>query len=167
MAVDMEACMKAGTPGEAHQKLEQFTGTWKASVKHWMAPGTDPQQSTGSMTNTWMLGNRFLCQDYKSDVSGPPFEGHGLMGYNNVTGHYEGFWVDSMSTGMSTDVGDCDEAGKVWTMTGEMEFPTAGSKFSKKSVITVNAPDSHTMEMFMSGPDGGEFFKTMEIVYTR
>ena len=40
MAIDMEACMRAATPGEAHQRLEQFAGTWKATaqIRHRVAP---------------------------------------------------------------------------------------------------------------------------------
>ena len=116
------------------------------------------------MTNSWVLGNRFLHQAYKSDPGAHPFEGIGYFGYNNVTGKYEGFWIDSMSTGMMTEVGDC--AGTTWTMTGEGEFPVPGSRFQKRSVITVNGPDRHTLEMYFKGPDGNEF-KNMEIVYTR
>ena len=55
---DMEACMKAATPGEAHRKLDQFTGTWKAATKHWMQPGAEPVVGKGTMTNTWILAAR-------------------------------------------------------------------------------------------------------------
>ncbi len=166
MAVDMEACMKAGTPAAHHKKLEPFVGTWKANVKHWMEPGTDPTESTGIMVNSWALGQRFLRQDYKSDPGGPPFEGAGYWGYNNVTGCYEGFWIDSMSTGFSTEIGSCDDAATCWTMTGELEFPVAGSVMQRRSVITIKDPDRHVMEMFMTSPGAPEF-KVMEIEYTR
>lgn len=162
--VDMEACMKAGTPGEAHKKLDQFAGTWKAAVRHWMEPGSQPMESTGTMKNTWVLGNRFLRQDYKSDSVDMPFEGTGYFGYNNITGNYEGFWIDTMTTGMMTETGSLK--GRTWTMSGEAEFPTAGSKFEKRSVITVDGPDRHKCEMYFKGPDGNEF-KTMEIEYKR
>ena len=162
--LEMETCIRAGTPGDAHRKLEPFAGTWKARVRHWPQPGAEPDVSTGVMNNTWVLGHRFLHQDYRGDDG--TFEGSGYWGFNNVTGRYEGLWVDSMSTGMMTDSGDCDGAGKVWEMVGESEFPTAGNKMTKRSVITVHGPDRHTMEMYFSGPDGAEF-KAMEIEYTR
>ncbi len=163
---DMEACMKAATPGEPHQKLDQFAGTWKAITKHWMQPGAEPIVGGGTMTNTWVLGNRYLRQDYRDANAEKPFEGTGYWGYNNITGRYEGLWIDTMGTGMMSDVGDCDGAGKVWTMQGEAEFPAAGQKMTKRSVITVHDHDHHTMEMFFTGPDGNEF-KSMEIEYTR
>ena len=162
--LEMETCIRAGTPGDAHRKLEPFAGTWKANVRHWTEPGADPIVSTGVMSSAWVLGHRFLRQDYRGDDG--TFEGNGYWGFNNVTGRYEGFWVDSMSTGMMTDAGDCDGAGKVWEMVGESEFPAAGHRMTKRSVITVHGPDRHTMEMYFRGPDGAEF-KAMEIEYTR
>ena len=166
MAIDMEACMRAATPGEAHQRLEQFAGTWKATAQHWMDPEGEPMTSTGLMKNTWVLGRRFLRQDYRGDSADHPFEGTGYFGFNNVTGSYEGMWIDSMSTGMSTDCGACDSGGQVWTMEGDMQDPASGAIMTKRSVVTVHDTDHHTMEMFFSGPDGHEF-KAMQIDYTR
>ena len=160
---EMEACMKAGMPGEHHRKLELFVGTWKAKVKHWMQPGADPDESTGVSTNTWVLGNRFLKQDYKDDSG--RFEGTGYWGYNNITGRYEGFWIDTMSTGMSHETGSVDGAGTVWKMSGEVEFPAPGRKMTKRSVITVHGPDRHVIEMHFGSADGE--FKALEIEYTR
>ncbi|MHC4992777.1 MAG: DUF1579 domain-containing protein [Planctomycetota bacterium] len=161
---DMEACVQAAAPGDAHRRLDAFAGTWKAKVKHWMEPGADPNESTGVMTNRWELGHRFLRQDYRDDSG--MYEGSGYWGYNNITGRYEGMWVDTMSTNLQTETGNCDEAGKVWEMTGESEFPAAGQKMTRRSVITLHGPDRHAMEMYFSGPDGAEF-KVMEIEYTR
>ncbi|MHC4966466.1 MAG: DUF1579 family protein, partial [Planctomycetota bacterium] len=61
--LEMEACIRAGTPGDAHRRLEPFAGTWKATVRHWTEPGGEPNVSTGVMNNTWVLGHRFLHQD--------------------------------------------------------------------------------------------------------
>ncbi len=160
---EMEACMQASLPGEAHTRLKQFEGTWTATVKLWMGPG-DPHVSSGTMANTWVLGDRFLQQEYRQDDGG--FEGRGYWGFNTVTGKYEGLWIDGASAGMMTETGDCDAAGKVWTMSGEADDPTSGKKVTKKSVITVHDADHHTLEMFFTGPDGSEM-KGMEIQYVR
>ncbi len=166
-AAEMEAMTKAGTPGDAHKKLDQFAGTWKAKVTHWMEPGAPPSVSAGTMKNTWVLGKRFLRQDYTGEAfGGMSFEGSGYFGFNNVTGRYEGFWIDIMSTGMMSEAGTCDKSGKVWTMVGKMEFPAAGNVMSKRSVITVHDKNRHTLQMFFAGPDGKES-KAMEIEYTR
>ena len=160
--MDMQACMQAAVPGEGHERLNQFEGTWRAVVKLWMAPGAEPMENAGTMTNSWQLDKRFLKQAYKQDDG--QFEGTGYWGFNNHTGEYEGLWIDTMSTGMMNETGSCDAAGKVWTMTGEADVP--GGKKAKKSVITVADENHHTMEMYFGGPDGGEF-KVMEIQNTR
>ncbi len=161
------ACSEMGALAEAHKKFEPFVGTFKAEVKMWMGPG-EPFVSTGVMVNTLDLGGRFLRQIYTGDQTDGPFpnfEGRGFWGFNKATNKYEGFWIDSASTMMQTEVGAVDEAGKVWTMVGEMTDPTR-NKMKKRSVITLQDNDHHKMEMFMAGPDGNEA-KGMEISYER
>ena len=154
-------------PAEQHARLAAFVGTFRAEVKIWMGPG-DPAVSTGTMTNTMDLGGRFLKQHYVGDPGagpGPSFEGRGYWGFNKTTNKYEGFWIDTASTLMQTETGDVDEGGKVWTMIGEVPNPQGGSTV-KKSIITLQDDDRHSMETFFEGPDGSEA-KGMEIQYTR
>lgn len=162
----MDACMQAATPGPEHARLGAFVGTWKAQVKHWMGPDAEPHASTGEMVNEWMLGDRWVRQRYRCDSG--RFEGFGLFGFNNITRRYEGFWVDTMSTGMSNDQGTCDEAGTTWEMTTTCPNPMDGSTMLKRSTIRVLSPNKHVMEMYFAPearPDAG--FKAMEIVYER
>jgi hypothetical protein len=143
-------------------------GTFAAEVRMWMGPG-DPHVSTGVMKNTLDLGGRYLFQHYTGDQTEgpfPEFEGRGYWGYNTMAGKYEGFWVDTACTFMQTETGDVDASGKVWTMIGSMPDPQSGKQLSKRSVVTLDDADHHTMEMFFEGPDGNEC-KMMEIKYTR
>lgn len=159
-------CAPTG-PVEQHEHFKQFVGTWKAEVTMWMGPG-DPMQSTGTMVNTLDLGGRYLKQDYKGDADDGPFpnfEGRGFWGYNDVTGKYEGFWIDNASNQMATEQGDYNASTKSWTMLGQMTMQ-GGASCAKRSVITVISEDEHTMEMFFTGPDGNES-KGMQIHYTR
>ena len=160
--------MQMGALAEAHKKFEPFVGKFKAEVKLWMGPG-DPHVSTGVMENRMELGGRYLHQSYKGDdVAGPfpNFEGRGYWGFNTVTGKYEGFWIDTVSTCMQTETGDVDATGKVWTMTGETSNPQTCQAMKKRSVITLHDDDTHTLEMYFQGTDGNES-KGMEIKYTR
>lgn len=68
--------------------------------------------STGVMTNTLVLGNRYLQQAFKGDPS-PDSEGHGFWGFNRATNKYEGFWIDAVSTKMQIQVGEADDTGRV------------------------------------------------------
>jgi|GEM_PF-4469386 len=66
---------------------------------------------------------------------------------------------------MQVETGTVDKSGKVWTMTSELEHPVEG-KMKKRSEIRVVDNDHHSMESYMTGPDGKEF-RTMNIHYTR
>lgn len=124
--------------------------------------------STGTMTNTFDLGGRFLRHDYKGDPNEgpfPSFEGRGFWGYNDVSKKYEGVWVDNASNMMQVDTGSVDETGKVWTMEGQMSCPQTGKAMIKRSFITLIDNDKHRMEMFFIR-DGQEM-KGMEINYER
>jgi len=153
-------------PGEHHRKLEPFVGTFRAEVKLWMGPG-DPMVHTGTMTNSWAMDGRFLEQDYKGDAMDgpfPDFKGRGYWGYNDGAARYEGFWIDTASNVMMTERGTAD--GDTWIMSGDFADPSSGATMGKRTVITLVDKDHHTMEQFMTMPDGSEH-KTMEIRYTR
>ncbi len=158
---------QASAKTEQHERFEPFAGTFKAEMKMWMGSG-DPVVCAGVMTNTLILGGRFLQQVYKGDPESgpfPDFEGRGFWGFNKATNKYEGFWIDTTSTQMQTDFGNVDNTGRVWTMVGELTDQT-GNTLKKRSVITLEDNDHQKIEMFFPGPDGKEF-KTMEIRYER
>ncbi len=166
MTPDMEACMKAGLVGEHHAALSAFEGTWSAVVKLWFQPGTDPHESTGTMTSSRILDGRFIEHDFVGDDPEMPFAGKGHFGYDNVTGRYQGTWLDSMSTAIMTETGTYDSATKTFEMHGTVHNPVDGKPVNKRSVIRVESDDRHVMEMYHPGPDGNEYM-AMEIVYTR
>jgi hypothetical protein len=62
----MAAMMRAGTPGDAHRKLDAFVGTWNAKLKMWMDPAAPAEESTGVMTNAWTLDGRYLEQKFRA-----------------------------------------------------------------------------------------------------
>lgn len=165
-AAMMEAMMKAATPGEPHQKLDALAGTWETTIKAWMAPGTEPMTSRGTSTSSWILGGRYLEQTYKGDFGGMPFEGRGIMGYDNVKKQYFATWLDNMSTGVMTATGSLADDGKVWTFKSSMVDPMSGKESPIEEKITIVDADHHVMDMWGVAPDGS-MFKMMEIRYAR
>jgi hypothetical protein len=162
----MEAMMKAGSPSDAHKKLDGMVGTWDTKISFWMMPGMDPSTSTGTSTNQWIMGGRYLEQRFKGDMGGMPFEGVGYTGYDNIKKQYWGTWMDSMSTGIMTSTGSASSDGKTWDFTATMSDPMTGKDSTAKEKVTVIDADHHTMEMWVAGPDG-KMFKNLEIHYTR
>jgi len=62
-------------------------------------------EETGTATRSMTLDGRVLVEDVSSSMMGSPFTGHGMMGYDNVTGKYWSTWNDSMSTGLMVSEG--------------------------------------------------------------
>ena len=162
----MEAWMKIATPNEHHQHLAKLAGKWGAQGKMWMQPGADPTAMEGTAQNEMILGGRFLQSHYKGDFMGQSFVGIGIDGFDNSTGKHVGTWLDSAGTMMLNFIGDCREGGRVQTMVSEFKDVMTGGMAKMKGTVTVMNDDKYKYEAWMTGPDG-EFFKTMEIVYTR
>jgi hypothetical protein len=162
----MEAMAKYSTPGPEHKALEQFVGTWDTNAKMWMAPGTPPQETTGTAENKMALGGRYLEQHYEGKFMDQPFTGMGYTGYDIYKKQYVGTWMDTMGTSVMVSTGNADPSGKTMTMTGTMDDPMARKSMPFKEVIKVVDNDHHVFEMWSPGPDG-KMFKMMEITYTR
>ena len=163
----MQAWTKYAEPGKYHAHLEPLVGRWKQTVKWWMAPDGPPDVSTGNCEYRWILGKRFVLQEVKGDMEGQPFEGLGIIGYDNFKKKYTSMWADTMSTAIFTLLGTCDDSGKVFTMIGEHDDVFTGKANQKyRSVVRIINNDMHVDEMYMDGPDGKEY-KALEITYTR
>ena len=105
---EMEAYAKAGTPGAAHQALASTVGNYDLKVRSWMEPGGPPMEEAGTATRAMALDGRVRVESVSSKMMGAPFTGHGMLGYDNVTGKYWSTWNDSMSTGLMVSEGTCD-----------------------------------------------------------
>ena len=160
----MEAWMKAASPNDNHKALSPMVGTFNVKMRSWMAPGAPPMESTGVSENSWALGGRYVHMSYKGDFMGMPFEGIGYTGYDNVKGHYSGYWIDNMGTSAMTSTGKRD--GNSMTFVGTSPDPMTGKDSTITEKVVITSDDKHTMEMWADGPDGKPF-KMMEIEYTR
>ena len=162
----MEAMAKAGTPGEAHKKLDPMVGTFDTKAKMWMDPSKPAEETSGKTESKWVLGNRFVQETYEGTFMGQPFSGMGYWGYDNITKKYTGTWMDSMGTAMMNSTGKMDASGKVLTYTSMMNDPMTGKLCKITEKVTVTDNDHHMMEMW--GPDpSGKNYKMMEITYVR
>jgi hypothetical protein len=162
----IEAYEKAGTPGKEHKWLASKAGTWNFEGKFWMAPAAPPIESKGTVERTVQLGGRVLAEKVTAPgFMGQTFEGHGMSGYDNVTGEYWATWNDTMSTALMVSKGTCD-ANMLCTFKSEYKDPATGTMKTMRGVIKEEGPDKEVHEAFESGPDGKEV-KTMELTYTR
>ena len=163
----MAAWEKAMTPGEQHARLaEHFEGTWDTKMSLWMEPGAEPMVSTGTSTNTMILGGRQLKMEFSGTFMGMPFMGIGFTGYDNVRGVYTGSWTDNMATGTMNSTGTYDAAAATYTFKSEMPDPMHGGALVPiRETVRIIDADHHVMEMFETR-DGNEA-RTMVLEYTR
>ena len=149
-------------PGPEHEMLKKDVGTWDATVEMLMPPSPP---SKGTEVNTLGPGGLWLISDFKSEMMGAPFQGHGVTGWDPAKKKYVGTWVDSMSTALSTIEGTYDAASRSVTsmmqVTGE-----GGQPMTMKAVTQMKDDDTRVFTMYMNGPDGKEA-PTMRITYKR
>ncbi len=162
---EMETYMKAGTPGAPHEALASTTGSYDLKIKSWHEPGGPPREETGTATRTMGLDGRVLMEDVTSSMMGMPFTGHGMTGYDNVSGKYWSTWTDSMSTGVMVSEGTCD-AEKACSFTGSWNDPIKKGPVTMRITTRWTSPTTQIFEMHGPGKDGKEM-KMMEMTYTK
>jgi hypothetical protein len=160
-----KAWMAYMTPGPIHQMIAKSDGDWKGDVSMWMAPGAPPTKSTADCTNKMIMGGRYQESKYKGTMMGMPFEGMGLMAYDNARKVFLSSWIDNMGTGMMNMEGVWDDNTKSITFTGKSVDPMTGKDMDFKEVFKLI--DDNTQEMAMYTQMNGQEFKTMEIRLTR
>ena len=153
------------TAGPEHAVLKEDVGTWDASVEMMMPGGPPSPPSKGVETNVVSCNGLCLVTDFKGEIMGAPFQGHGVSTWDPAKKKYVGSWSDSMAPGLAVTEATWDAAKK--TMNGTMESPDGNGGTAKmRSAVEYTADGKRVFSMFMAGPDGKEM-PTMRITYTR
>ncbi len=162
----MQKMMKLGAPGKHHQVLDMFVGKWNYTVESRMIPQAKPQIMKGTSENKWILGNRFIQEEVTGGEAAQPFQGIGLLGYDNIRQEYTSVWLDNMGTGMMEASAVYDPSTKTFAEKGTVSCPLTGEKHRKYRAIWKITDDNHyTYEMYMEA--NGKEFKSLEINYER
>jgi uncharacterized protein DUF1579 len=148
-----------------HAGMARLEGTWDASVEVSVgSPGTPPQVSKGVETNRLCCGGLWLVSEFQSAAGAPPFEGHGITGFDPGRKKYISTWVDTDLTTPMVSEGVYDAAGRTLTMRGSTQ--SRGKTLLWRTVEVWKDDDTRQFTMFMRGPDGKEA-PSMNIRYTR
>ncbi len=162
----MAAFEKASTPGPQHAQLAYFAGSWTAKTQVWMEPGAAPMESTGTSKGEVTYGGRYVSMTYAGTFWGQPFNGTGLLGYDNVRGKFFNTWVDSMTTSFWLAWGEYDKASNAWTFLGEMPDMMKPSTMIKVRQVMRIYDQNHYGFDWYEFRDGKET-RTMNIDYRR
>jgi len=108
----MDNMMELMQPGAKHAKLEPLVGNFTMQGRWRMDADAEWQEIDGAeIEREWILDGRFVQERVQAEFMGSPFEGMGLIGYDNLREEYTMVWVESMATG-------------IWTSTGQLEGNT-------------------------------------------
>ena len=162
----MEAWQKASTPGEPHKKLDAIVGTFDAKVRSRLDPSQPPEDSVGTSVNSWVLGGRYVEQQFEGSMMGEPFTGIGYVGYDNVQKKYVSAWMDTAGTGMIWLTGTADAPGKTIGGRATIWDPVSGKSFPVESKLVITDDDHYSFELVGKAPNG-RMTKLVEIQYTR
>lgn len=152
-------------PGPEHKILAGLEGEFVADVKMYFDPGKEPQVSKGVMKRKMIYDGRFLTESFSGEFSGMKFMGQATVGYDQNKKKYVTTWIDNMSTSIMILHGSYDVEKKTFTNVGDMM--EGGKKMENKDVLRIVSATEQTFEMFRRPEGAKEYFKAMEITYTR
>lgn len=164
---DMQACMQAATPGAEHELLARNVGTWQGKTKMWMAPDTEPVESTCTTVVSSFLDGRFIKTEIKGDMMGQPFNGFGISGFDNVSKKYQTTWIDNCGTGIGNGTGEASADGKTMTWRVTYNCPITKKPTTIREIERRTGENTMTFEIHGTEPHSGKEYKMMEIAYTR
>jgi len=163
----MKAWMESVTPGEPHKKLEAQAGNYTIKGRTWMDPKAPAMEMNGTAVIKMIVGGRYQVLEFKGDSMGMPFEGTGLMGFDNLAKEYFSTWVDNMRTGIVYYRGKADDKGVV-TLTCEVDDPLNPSvKCKCRQVMKITDKDHFTTETWLKHANAPAEFKAAEMSYAR
>jgi len=165
-ALKMEMIERLMKPGEFHELLKDFVGTWTADAKMWMDPNAPPVESKGQATFKLIFDGRFLYGDFNAEFMGMPFKGINIMGYDNFKREFFSIWLDNSTTGLLSSTGSYDTDTKKYHFIAEMFDPATGQTLELREEAHFASKDEYVSVTYAKPKDGKEF-KNMEMKYTR
>jgi hypothetical protein len=152
------------SPGPEHQMFAATAGTWDATIEMALPDGTT-MKATGTQVDTLGCSGMCLVTEFKADMMGMPFAGHGITTWDPAAKKYVGSWTDSMAPYIARTEGTYDAATKKFASTMESR-DASGNAAKMRSIDEHPDPDHKSMTSWMAGPDGKEV-QAMKITYVR
>jgi hypothetical protein len=153
-------------PGPSHRLLDFFVGEWDATISFWNGAQGEPQVSRGKSTTEWILGKRFIKEDFSGELAGEKFQGLGIMGYDNGSRRFTTVWMESTGTALIISHGKYLPDANSFEFSAEVYDPLLGKTKTTRSIITISSHDRYRVEV-MDQNSKGESYKSFEAVYTR
>jgi len=160
------AWMESMTPGTNHEMMAKYSGEWKEIVTLWNAPGAEPTTTEFSCIIEMVYENRYQESIHTGTINGVPFQGRGIIAFDNAAGKFISTWIDNMSTGVMYTSGTFDEKAQRMELRGEMVDPVT-KKVSKIREVVYFKADNEQLHETYTTPFGGTEYKSMQIQMLR
>lgn len=175
-APDLPAFARRGLPGPGHAALAPLVGTWRVENSIFIAIGTPDRPVVSDQITCrreWVAGGRFLRDVTEGTIGGGPYWREGLLGYSNMDQRYEWVTADGFNANMMIYLGDKGAGPRlpivmsgVFTDQGVAGEQAAGRQVGMRTVISIESPDRHVFELYVTPPGAREFLADRK-VYTR
>ena len=143
--------------------LRRLPGVWDATLQMASLDDSPPLIMNGMETVTG--DGTWLVSDFRSQLDGRPFQGHGILARDPQSGRYRRVWADSTSPAFWSSEGTCDETTGTLTMWIEAA-DSEGRPVRWREVTTWKDDDTRTFTMYVPGPETTEA-AGMTIAYRR
>lgn len=153
-------------PGPSHRLLDTFIGNWDVKLTFWSDPKAAGESSFGTSQISWMLGQRFVQEQFSGKVAGEEYLGFGIMGYDNGSRTFKTVWADSLNTALTTASGRYDPETSSFLLESQLYDPLVSGVKTVTSTLQINSANSYTFSMKDISPDGKPF-TSLEMRYTR
>jgi hypothetical protein len=158
--------MALSKPGPSHRLLELFVGTWDAKITFRSGVDGKPEVSRGKSSVSWILGERFIKEDFEGEALGERFQGMGITGYDNAARRFTNVWIDSLNTALATSYGKYLADDNRFDFVGEIYDPLRGAMKSTRSTMHIISPNKYEFVMYDTASNGVEY-RALEIEYSR
>lgn len=157
-----EVSMESGI----HHELQSLTGTWEGKTKTWFEPDVLADESDMKGTIRPILGGRFLLHEYQGSLSGKPFEGVAMMGFDIPNNNFQCAWIDSFHMGTGIMLSGGSRVGNGFSVLGSYSMPEFPEPWNWRTVVKLTDPDTLVITAYNISPQGQED-KATETIYRR
>lgn len=168
-AQDDAAMMKAWedfmTPGDMHKWMAKFDGNWSGEVTTFWDPAK-PEKSKATATYRMIYNGLYQLGEFAGNMMGTPFQGQGILAYDNAKQQFINTWIDNMGSGVVVMTGQYDPQTKTLNLAGFQTDPMTKKDANIREEVMMPDDNTQIVTMYGAGMDGKEM-KMMEIRMTK